>query len=678
MTPTIRTEFPRVVREIEHIWIPMADGCRLAARIWLPEDADEHPVPAILEYIPYRKNDGTLTRDMLMHPYFAGYGYAAVRVDMRGSGDSDGILYDEYLPQEQDDALDVLTWLAAQPWCTGDAGIIGKSWGGFNGLQIAARRPPQLKAVISVCSTDDRYADDVHYMGGCLLAIDALNWASTMLAYNALPPDPAIVGDEWRSTWHKRLDLSPPFIEAWVAHQRRDAFWKHGSVCEDFSAITCPVYAVGGWADAYTNAIPRLLAGLPGPRKGLIGPWAHLYPHQGMPAPAIGFLQESLRWWDYWLKGIDTGIMDEPQLRVWMQEADEPRPFYAERPGRWVAEPSWPPASVQPYDYVLDNETLAPKEAAGADARAIVVCSGMQETGIDAGVWCPYGKAADWPTDQRSEDGRSTIFTSAPLDVAMEILGFPEVTLKLAADRPNALVAVRLCAIAPSGASALVTRGMLNLTHRDSEEQPTPLQPGKFYTVTVRLNATSYALPAGYRWRVALSPTYWPWVWPSPEVATLSISIGGESILTLPVRPPRPEDAVLPAFGPAEASQPAAVDDLLPETITSTITRDIVMGRVTLTTDAADAYRVQATNLECHSESRDTYTIVAGDPLSAAVQADRRVTLRRGEWSTRVETHSTMSADDRHFYITNAVDAYEGETRVAAKTWSVHIPRDMV
>src|SRR5262249_21495283 len=160
----------------------------------LPADAEQHPVPAILEYIPYRKNDGTATRDALMHPYFAGHGYAAVRVDMRGSGDSDGLMYDEYLPQEQDDALEVLACLASQPWCTGATGIIGKSWGGFNGLQIAARRPPSLKAVISVCSTDDRYADDVHYIGGCLLAYDMLSWASTMLSYNAPPPDPAVVG----------------------------------------------------------------------------------------------------------------------------------------------------------------------------------------------------------------------------------------------------------------------------------------------------------------------------------------------------------------------------------------------------------------------------------------------------------------------------------------------------
>jgi len=670
----IKTTYPRPIREIAHVWIPLADGNRLAARIWLPEDAAQDPVPAVLEYIPYRKNDGTVTRDALMHPYIAGHGYATVRVDMRGSGDSDGIMYDEYLPQEQDDALEVLAWLAAQPWCTGSVGIIGKSWGGFNGLQIAAHRPPALKAIMTVCSTDDRYADDVHYMGGCLLAADALTWASTMLAYNALPPDPEIVGEGWRATWLDRLEQTPPFSKAWVGRQRRDAYWKQGSVCEDFSAITCAVYAVGGWADAYTNAIPRLLEGLPGPRKGLIGPWGHLYPHQGVPAPAIGFLQECLRWWDYWLKGIETGIMDEPQLRAWMQGSVAPRPFYAAMPGRWVAEPSWPSPHIQAQRYVLGAGTL--DADAAPEARLDVV--GSEEHGSDAGVWCPYGHEADWPPDQRGEDGRSLTFTAPPLDAPVEILGFPEVTLTVAVDRPNALVAVRLCDVAPTGASTLVTRGILNLTHRESHEHPTPLEPGRRYTVTVRLNAIAHTLPPGRRWRVAVSPTYWPWIWPSPEPVILSVFTGAASYLSLPVRPPRSEDAALPAFEPAESAPPAEVDVLRPATEKARVSREVETGRITLRREQAEGYRVVASGRLYDSVSADTYSIVEGEPLSAAIACDRAITVARGDWSARVETYSTMSADATHFRLTNAIDAFEGSVRVRAKSWTRTIPRDLV
>ncbi len=360
----------------------MSDGCRLAAKIWLPENAESEPVPALLEYIPYRRGDGTAVGDSTRHAYFAGHGYASVRVDLRGSGDSDGVLLDEYLPQEQDDAVEVHAWLAAQPWCTGATGMFGISWGGFNSLQVAARRPPSLKAIVTICSTDDRYADDVHYMGGCLLGVEALSWAATMLAFNARPPDPAAVGERWRELWLERLDGSPPFIEAWLSHQLRDSYWKQGSVCEDYSAIECAVYAVGGWADPYRNTVLRLLEGLPGPRKGLIGPWSHNYPEDGVPGPAIGFLQEALRWWDHWLKGIDAGIMDEPMLRAWMQESAPPAAFYAERPGRWVAEPSWPAEREQ---------RSIPLELPAAELL------GAQEHGLLAGDWCPYGGPEELP-----------------------------------------------------------------------------------------------------------------------------------------------------------------------------------------------------------------------------------------------------------------------------------------
>lgn len=508
----IVTEFPRRVRLVPNHWIPMSDGCRLAARIWLPEDAQSDPVPAILEYIPYRKGDATAARDTPMHSYFAGHGYAAVRVDMRGSGDSDGILADEYLPQEQLDALEVLRWLAAQPWCTGRVGIIGKSWGGFNGLQIAAHRPPELAAVISVCSTDDRYADDVHYMGGCVLAWDMLSWASTMLCYNARPPNPEVVGDRWREMWLDRIRRTPPFVEAWLEHQRRDEYWKQGSVCEDYSGIACPVFMVGGWADAYRNAIFRMVEHHTGVCMGLIGPWGHLYPQDGAPGPPIGFLQEALRWWDNWLKGVDTGILQEPRLRLWLEDAVEPRTSYAVRSGRWVGASTWPPPIIQSLDLPLSNGTLELDEGRSVEP-ARFDWSGAQSCGADAGVWCGWGGPTDFPGDQRSDDGLSLTFTSAALDRSIDIVGVPLLRAEVASDQPLALVVVRLCDVWPDGRSTLITRGVLNLTHRDSHEMPRPLEPGRRYQVRIGLNSIAYAVPAGHRLRLAASPTYWPWLW---------------------------------------------------------------------------------------------------------------------------------------------------------------------
>jgi uncharacterized protein len=298
----------------------------------------------------------------------------SVRVDIRGSGDSTGLLFDEYAKQEQDDGLEVIAWLAAQPWCNGAVGMMGISWGGSMHFQIAARRPAALKAIVTVCSTDDRYADDVHYMGGTLLTA-GMGWASFFFGSMCLPPDPTLVGDIWRTMWMERLHNTPLFFERWLHHQRRDAYWKHGSVCEDYEAIQCAVYAVGGWTDGYTNAIPRLLKRLKVPRKGLIGPWAHAYPHFALPGPQIGFLQEILRWWDHWLKGINTGVMNEPMLRAWMTDSVKPASRHETLPGRWVAEWSWPSPAIKLQRLFLTDAGLRNAEtsrgALGTDRRQV-------------------------------------------------------------------------------------------------------------------------------------------------------------------------------------------------------------------------------------------------------------------------------------------------------------------
>jgi putative CocE/NonD family hydrolase len=671
----IRDSFPHQVRKIENTWIPASDGCRLAASIWLPEDAERSPVPAILEYLPYRKDDSRAVRDSSYHPYFAGHGYAAIRADMRGTGASDGILYDEYLKQEQDDALDVMNWIAAQPWCSGQIGMYGISWGGFNGLQIAARRPPQLKAVISIASTDDRYADDVHYLGGCVLGSDMLAWAARMFQLNALPPDPQLVGGRWREMWMNRLENTPPYVHAWLEHQTRDEFWKQGSVCEDYAAIEAPVYAVGGWGDAYTNAVFRLLEGLPGPKKGLIGPWCHDYPHLAKPGPQIGFLQECLRWWDYWLKGVENGIMDEPVLRVWIQDSVRPAPMYEERPGHWAAEQAWPSPNIQPLTYWLGERTLRADIPEGAELHI----RGSQFAGAEAGVWCPYGDPVDLPPDQRREDGLCLTFDAPPVEEAVEIVGPPHVTLNLAADQPLALVAVRLCDVSPTGSSLQVSKGVLNLTHRSSHEDPEMLEPGRFYHVEIKLDVAGHRLPIGHHWRLAVSPTYWPMAWPSPRPVTLRLRAGEGSTLRLPVRPPRPADKDLPPFPDAERCRSRPHEVLRTPRRTRTITEDVGQERLEIH-DLSDGGRTRLidTGLEVHSRIEDRFSIVEDDPLSATAMSSGKMGLRRDDWEIRAETFSRMTADADHFYVTHVLDAYDRGVRVFNKTWHVKIPRHLV
>jgi len=662
--PRVRTELPRPVREIEHTWLHLSDGTRLAARIWLPEDAEDEPVPAILEYLPYRKTDGTVVRDSRRQPYIAGHGYAAVRVDMRGTGDSDGVLADEYTRQEQDDALEILEWIRAQPWCDGKLGMWGISWGGFNSLQIAARRPPGLEAIMTMCASDDRYADDVHYRGGCVLALDMLHWSSSMLTWNARPPDPRLYGEGWREAWLERLETTSPWAEHWLAHQRRDSYWKHGSVCEDYADIECAVYAVGGFVDGYTNAVPRLLAGLSGARKGIIGPWAHVFPEAASPGPSIGFLQETVRWFDHWLKGIDTGVMDEPMLRVWMQESVAPQPGYDLRPGRWVGEPAWPSPNVGSRDWELPL----------AEPRTLL---GVQSCGTEAGVWTAESQSADLAGDQRSDDALSLTFDSEPLDEPLEILGLPEATLELAVDRPDALVVVRLCDLRPDGTSALVTRGLLNLTHRDSHEHAERLEPGKRYEVRVPLDVIAYSIPAGHRLRVAVSPTYWPWAWPSPEPVRLTLFSGR---LELPERPPRLEDAELPEFGEPESSAPTEVQSVAGGAQGRFIRRELATGLVeqVFDWDLGGSQRFVAIDLESSDTSHTVYSIREGDPLSAEVRFHATSGMTRGDWRMRSEVTSAMTSDVEAFHVTTMLEVYERNARIFARTWTHRFPRDHV
>ena len=569
-----------MVRELT-TWIPLSDGCRLSARIWLPDHAAaDHRVPAILEYLPYRKDDATAAEDASRHPYFAAQGFASVRVDLRGTGDSDGVCLGEYLPQEQSDALEVLAWLEGQEWCTGRVGMIGYSWGGFNGLQVAALRPPQLGAVVTVYSSDDRYADDCHYAGGCLLGGDMLKWASWMLAFNARPPDPAVVGSGWLDAWTSRLDATPPYLDDWVGHQRRDEFWRQGSIAEDYAAIEVPVLAVGGWADAYTNAVPRLLEHLSCPRRAIIGPWGHIFPERGVPGPRIGFLQECVRWFTEWLLGEDTGIMREPVLRAWIQESLPPADFYSERPGRWVAESAWPPADVRTHRAGTDRARrsaipLAVWRRLRPSARGAAWRLPTDQTcGLSAGVWCANGLPAELAIDQAYDDERSLVFDSAPLTNPSSFSAGPHRRLAVECDRPNALLAVRLCAVAPDGASTLLSWGALNLTHRNGHESPAPLVVGKRYELDVELNAIGERVPAGHRLRLAVSSAYWPQLWPSRETAHLTLIADGSSTLVLPVRSKLlGQSPAVPTFPPAESSVSPGGE--IAEQASRTRTRDV-------------------------------------------------------------------------------------------------------
>ncbi len=666
----------RPVREVELQWIPLSDGTKLAARLFLPEDAETNPAPAILEYIPYRRRDSTREGDNLTHPWFAAQGYACVRLDIRGTGDSEGVIRDEYLKQEQDDAIEAIAWIAKQPWCTGKVGMMGISWGGFNSLQVAARRPPALKAILTLCSTDDRYADDMHYMGGCVVT-DTMAWGTSFFGRMARSPDPLMVGEErWRRMWRERLEgWEPPFI-SWLRHQSRDAFWKHGSVCENYADIECAVFAIGGWADGYSNAVFRMLANLKAPRLGLVGPWGHKYPHNGVPGPAIGFLQEAKRFWDHWLKGIDTGIMQEPMLRAWVQESLAPAAHYSHRPGYWAGEVSWPGPNLREQAFALGRNRL---EESGRESLALPIAS-PQSVGQHGGEWCPYGMGGlspELPLDQREEDGGSLVFDTDPLKAALTILGAPVVELEIEADQPSALIAARLNDLRPDGSDLRVSYGVLNLTHREGHESPIPLRPGKPVRVRVQLNEIGHEFPPGHRIRLALSSAYWPMIWPSPRPVRLVVHTGGSRLL-LPVRERQPGDAKI-RFEPPVKGRATRSRIVKGPGQDRTIARDVTTNELLYTVSRSDHNLIEEIGVETSFDKKVVYRIKPDHPTSARVDL-REAFLHRHDqgWDTFVEATAALSATESEFLVEASLKAFDGGRPFFAKSWLERIARNGV
>lgn len=667
--------FPYQVKVIENVFIPMRDGARLAARIWLPEGVETRPQPAILEYIPYRKRDLTRARDDCNHYYMAGHGYVCVRVDLRGSGDSDGVITDEYTQQERDDGFDTIAWMAQQSWCNGRVGMMGISWGGFNSLQVAAMQPPALQAIVSACASDDLYADNMHYMGGCLLG-DNLSEATVMFAFNSLPPDPKIVGDRWRSMWLDRLSGSGLWLDPWLRNQHRSEYWKSGSVCEDYSAIQCPVFAVGGWTDGYTNALFRLLEHLEVPRLGLVGPWCHKYPHQGVPGPAIGFLQELLRWWDYWLKDIDTGIMDEPMLRAWMQESMPPETTYETREGHWAGANPWPPENPENLTfYVTPSRTLQREQPPENDAVESV--QSPLYVGAAAGKWCSYQATPDLPSDQRQEDGGALVFESEPLQEPIEVLGLPTVEFDIASDHSVGMVAVRLSDVAPNGKATRTTYGVLNLTQRNSNEHPEPLEPNKFYRVRIPLNGIGQTFPSGHRLRISISSSYWPLVWMPLVHTKLDIKVS-TCRLTLP-RHIRRKEMREPTFAPPEGAPKTQTEFIKPSEHNWRLIQDLAEDSFTLEViNDQGSFRLMDTDTEVTRSTREWYSFQKDDVNSAKGETYTRRCFKRDDWDVEVITKTVLTADESQFYIHAQLDAYEDQERIFSQNWSEAIPRDCV
>ena len=649
---------------VENEWIPMQDGIRLAARLWIPEGATAKPVPVVFEYLPYRLWDDLRWRDDATAANLAPYGIAFVRVDVRGTGNSQGVMVDEYDGPELSDGVQIIAWLAKQPWSNGSVGMRGISWAGINSLQIAAMAPPALKAIMPMGCCDNRYTDDAHYLGGAY-GEQNLGWGASFKGVMAGPPDPGVIGAHWEQIWTERLRSTPAIIKQWSEHQRYDAYWKRGSISVNYTDIKCAVYVVDGWGDPYSNIIGRLLANLKVPRKGLIGPWGHIYPNLANPI-GLQWQYEEVRWWQQWLMGQDTGIMKEPMLRVYSMHKADSEAFPEEVPGKWISESIWPSPRTQPVAMYLNAGGILSREAG---VRAKVTYVGDQIVGVTKPQWV-YGRPTE--LEQTPDDDKSLVFDSAPLEQDLEILGYPTAKLRVSADVPVAQCAARLTEVTPDGKSWLVTYNLLNLTRRESLDIPTALTPGQFYDVEIALYFIAHRFSKGNRLRVALSAGLWPLVWPAPKIATLNFILGA-SHLVLPVRPTPETEApfTIPVIHAGPTSNPSS----------QAMPHHDLTGLISYQSNDLDQPLprfVPAVGTILLEGGNQVLEISQGQPTSCLMFMDRMLGWKRDDWECTVRFGVQMTSTADEFHIREWVIAKKGDQEIFRRETPSVIKRDLL
>ena len=664
------THTDKLFTVIEHVLIPLSDGRKLAARIWMPMIADGATIPAILEYLPYRKRDGTAPRDESTYPDFARAGYAGVRLDISGTGESDGNFDDEYSPRELADGVEVIEWIARQSWCSGSVGMMGISWGGFNSLQIAALRPPALKATISIGTTVDRYNDDIHYKNGCLLYSN-FTWSGYMLCYASCCPDPALVGDRWQEMWKHRLETQPFPLETWLSHQRRDEYWQHGSICEDWDAIEIPTMVISGWGDGYINAPPSMAEHNNAPVCAINGPWIHKYPHFAWPRPRMDFIGEAIRWWDRWLKEVENGAGQLPAYRAYIQQNIVPGTERHDDPGHWVEEPCWPSVTITAQEFFLtDSHQLALTPAADS---SLSICS-PQNLGTACGEFFPQLPNNEMSGDQREDDAASVCFETEPLSKPLEILGQPSLGLNLSINKPAGNLAVRLLDVHPDGASHRVSLGVLNLCHRNSNACPEAMVPDQPQQILLNMNHCGYRFLAGHRIRLAISTSYWPFILPPPETVSATVNPGARTMLILPARPldrgiamAEPENpSPLPKYA---NHSPASNNRRVEHDTENNVTHYIV-------NNDTGEYEMPDHGLRTRHIREERWSISPDDPLSMTGNCCHTFIMSRGDWKASTVSESSMHCDQTNYYISASVTAFIGDDKFHQKDWSKSVARD--
>ena len=639
----------------------MPDGVRLSARLWIPETG---PTPAIVEYIPYRKRDMVRARDERNHNWFAQHGYACIRIDMRGSGDSEGLMPDMYAQNELDDALTALEWIKNQSWCNGAIGMMGTSWGATSALQAATSGSGLLKAVIAVCATNNRFDDDIHHMGGCLLT-DTVEWGATLPAILALPPAAESDPQGWRDNWRQRLEHIEFPLLSWVQHETRDAYWTHGSVNQSAGQLDCPVLAIGGWSDRYSNSVMNLLADNPQDCWGIVGPWGHHYPDQGVPGPAIGFQQQALRWWDFWLRGKDNGADKDPRLQVWCSQYQPPDDFFAFRQGHWRAFEYWP-INQQYYDVNLVHQTDSQDTGFIDIPFDLRVGTMAADTGY-------FGRPGGLPLDQSADDKNSLVFQSDVLEGEQLLLGKAEVVLDLKLTQQPSQIIIRLCDVAADGKVARVAYRVQNLA---LDDDGLPIDDAAATSVIYRqfaLPNAAYTFAPGHRIRIALSASYWPQILPTSHKARTSVD--SDSVkLKLALAPDKSTVLSLSTFEESITSvnrDPASIQERIQRS--TELSGNLLIHR--WHQPLALTHHDQM-NIDIGAETSAQHSIDLTNPATAESRFEHRLMANHDGQKFETRGSARLSLTEGHYQVEGALLVKEDDIDVFSRQWSQKISRE--
>jgi putative CocE/NonD family hydrolase len=657
----------------KNVMIPMRDGVRLAADLYVP--ARQEPgtsYPVVMEYIPYRK-DEISPEGPSHYTYLPRHGYVMARVDIRGTGASEGVYTDEYLLQEQFDGYDAIEWLAAQPWCDGHVNMMGISYGGFSSLQVASHNPPHLTSIIPVDFTDDRYTDDCHFRGGLLRKYyDVGFYGGFMVAWNAMPPYPEWSASSWAEVWEQHLAHNEPSLLKWFHNQTDGPYWRHGSVRDIPETIKCPVFMIGGWRDGYPNPPLRLYQLLQSPRKVLIGPWNHAMPDKAIPGPRVDYLNEVVRWLDHWCKGEDTGIMDEAPVTVFMQHGQSPVVDRLESAGEWRAESAWPPPGAEEKILYLGSENCLAAEP-GEEGSELLAYE--PTVGVTAGLWSG-GIQFGLPGDQRPDEALSLVYTSPVLEEAVHVLGWPRAILHLSSSASVIGFAASLSDVAPDGSSHLVAKGMLNAARRESFADPKPLVPGEVYELDIQIDCTGWVFAPGHRIRLSIACADWPNVWPTPELGTSQVYRGRyrPSRLVLPTVPAA-GSAVPPAFVPSAHAIKRHSDAASPPTWE--VTKDVLTGNTSVRICVPISMRINDRTV-VERESGTICRVAPGDPAHASARGWHVHRIVRPNQVVQGRADVLIQATATHFHITIDLEVRINDAPHFSRRWVETVERQLL